>query len=547
MSDPSEQLPPSAEPHSAPELVRSLLRPQAYPQSANPVTLVETHISWVFLTPERVFKVKKPVRFPFLDYSTPELRRRACEDEVRLNRRLAPDVYLGVLPITTGADGLARIGGDGPALDWCVAMKRLPAAPMFDRRITAGTATPDDMERLLDVLVPFYASAARGPEIEQHGSVAVIAANARENFSTLDGIDHGLPRPLFLRTRAGQYQFLHLAADLFARRLASGYVCEGHGDLRPEHVCLLDPPVVFDCVEFSLAFRSADVLGELAFLAMECDFLGAPDLSSALLTGYRRRTADDAPDALFRFYQSYRACIRAKVELLRAAQQDEPAAGHSRQRGRRYLQLASFHANAFQRPQLFVMLGATGTGKSTVADAVAEALGLEVLRTDAIRHELAGGNLSVEGGGWRVEGEEHPPPGMYSDDMTCRTYDTLFERAAMLLDEAVSVVLDGTFRDVAQRDRAVRLAHEKGAGAHFLFCQAPPDVARERIAGRIARGEGISDARPELHEVHRRELDAAPDWSGPDVLPLDTTQPVGDLVRRVIDRLRHTVALPYSS
>jgi predicted kinase len=292
--------------------------------------------------------------------------------------------------------------------------------------------------------------------------------------------------------------------------------------------------VVFDCVEFSLAFRSADVVSELAFLAMELDFLGAPELAVALFAGYRRRTGDDAPEALVKFYQSYRACVRAKVELLRADQQRGDAAAHSRQRGRRYLQLAGFYANAFQRPQMFVMLGATGSGKSTVADALADTLGLEVLRTDAIRHELAGGRAPDAAVG----------EGMYTEEMTRRTYDAVFDRAAGLLREAVSVVLDGTFRSVADRDRAVALALAYGAGVHFLFCQVPPDVARGRIAGRLARGEDISDARPELHEVHVRKLEAAADWSGPDVLPLDTTQPVPALVQQVIDRLRHTVALP---
>jgi aminoglycoside phosphotransferase family enzyme len=372
-------------------LVAFLSSPEAYGGGAtSAVSVAETHISWVFLTDSHAYKVKKPVRFPFLDYSTLEQRRQACRDEVRLNNRLAAGTYRGVVPICESPGGKLKLAGEGDVIEYCVQMQRLPADRMLDRLIHDGRATGADIDRLLGILVPFYRSVAHGPEIAEHGSARAIEANARENMNLLEAPDHFLPRATLQRVRASQLQFLQLRAELFAKRAAMGRVCEGHGDLRPEHVCMMEQPVVFDCLEFSLALRSADVANELAFLAMEFDYLGVPELGHTLINGYRAQSGDDVPDGLVSFFKSYRACVRGKVEELRAAQQTNAAAERSRARARRYLQLASSYAAEFYRPKVFVMVGASGTGKSTICEALSNALGLEILRTDAVRRELAG-------------------------------------------------------------------------------------------------------------------------------------------------------------
>jgi predicted kinase len=335
---------------------------------------------------------------------------------------------------------------------------------------------------------------------------------------------------MFLRVRASQLQLLNLSAQLFTERIESGKVCEGHGDLRPEHVCMLEPPVVFDCVEFSLPLRAADVISELAFLAMELDFLGVPNLARALIDEYRERTGDTVPSRLAYFYKCYRACVRAKVQLLRANQQSESEALRSRTRACRYLQLASAYSVEFYRPKLFVMVGAAGTGKSTIADALADALGLEILRTDAIRHELAG----------RREPNAPVGQGIYSDSFTYWTYETIFDRAELLLRDSVSVVLDGTFRGGSHRARAVELAQRCGADVYFLYCRCPADLARARIAGRVAHREGISDARPEMHELQQSEIEST--WNGvqPRVIELHTARPISELIAHTIKSLSET-------
>jgi aminoglycoside phosphotransferase family enzyme/predicted kinase len=514
------------EEHCTGGVLRSLLNPDSYPERPAEIAHAETHISDVFLTDRRAYKVKKAVRFPFLDYSTRELRLQACEDEIRLNRRLAPEVYVAVRPITAAPGGV-EIDGNGEIVDFCVEMKRLPADRMLDYMIRGGTATCEHIDKLLDVLIPFYAHSQHGPEIVAHATAAAVELNARQNLTMIGQSDHGWPRSMLQRVRCSQLQFLKLSGDLFAARIRSRRVCEGHGDLRPEHVCMLgDRPVVFDCVEFSLPLRVADVISELAFLAMECDFLGAPDLGNALIQGYQKQSGDDAPESLTNFYKSYRACVRAKVELLRAGQEVGEVATRSRSRARRYLQLASCYAAQFYRPKLFVMIGAAGTGKSTVADALADALGLEVLRTDAIRHEIAG----------RREPNAEFGKGIYSDPMNCLTYETLFDRTATLLNESVSLVLDGTFCDPRQRHRAFQLAHELGAGIQFVQCRCPGEIARGRIASRIRRGDAISDARPDLYDVQQRQLDSSDDLQTLPVTTVDTTQPTSSLVELIIKR-----------
>jgi hypothetical protein len=502
----------------------------SYAEPTRTVEVVETHISKVFLTDSTVYKLKKPVRFPFLDYSTIEARRAACREEVHLNAPLAPGVYLGVVPIVRSSSGRLQHGGVGEVADYCVKMVRLPAGRMLDQLIRRGEADRRHIDRLLDVLVPFYSGSRRGPDVDRFATAEAIESNARQNLNLIESVGRAVvPRAVFQRVRCGQLQFLKLSAQLFAARIGAGRVCEGHGDLRPEHVCMLpDRPVVFDCVEFSLPFRAADVTSELAFLAMECDRLGAPDLGRSLIDGYRRRTGDDAPGRLVSFYKSYRACVRAKVELLRAAQETAAAAEHSRDSARRYLQLAGFYATEFYRPQLFVMMGAAGTGKSTVADALAAELGLEVLRTDVIRHELAG----------RREPDGDYKHGIYSDSFTRLTYQTLLDRTRELLAQSVSVVLDGTFRDPTWRGQAIELARRCGATIHFVECHCPASLARSRIAQRIDRGGSQSDAWPGLHDLQRSEAQARADEPLP-LIALDTSETPRSSVDMLIGRLRH--------
>lgn len=321
-----------------------LRRPQAYSESASPVTAIETHLSWVFMTDDRAYKLKKPVRYDFLDFRTLAARKRNCEEELRLNRRLAADVYLETVALTRDSSGALSLGGAGEPVDFLVKMRRLPSGRMLDRAIVAGTVSLADVGAIAAKLAEFFASAPS----------EVISADAyRERFAR--GIDlnrqafvehpRGLPEGLAERVCAAQGDFLACRPALFDERARAGHVIEGHGDLRPEHICLAPPFAIIDCLEFDRSYRILDPVDELAFLAVECAMLGASWIEAVAVGAYRTKTGDKPSAPLVHFYKSYRAALRARIALwhLRDAEIRTPEKWPAL--ARRYLQ----HADALTR------------------------------------------------------------------------------------------------------------------------------------------------------------------------------------------------------
>jgi aminoglycoside phosphotransferase family enzyme len=324
-----------------------LARPDAYPEATSRVAAVETHMSWVFLTDSHAYKLKKPVRYAYLDFSTAAARRLDCEEEVRLNRRLAFDVYLGVLPLVRDAVGRLRLGGEGEAVDWLVQMRRLPADRMLDHLLVGGSVTQAEIGRLARLLARFYASAPAEdltPAAYRDRLAARIEDNRRELASPEFGLGPEVPE------RLGRLQlgFLRAHAALLDRRVEAGRIVEGHGDLRPEHVCLLDEPVVIDCLEFNRAFRILDPADELGYLALECERLRAPQVARWLLEAYGEASGDAPPTVLTHFYQSCRAALRAKLALWHLRDDGRHPPGTWRAAARDYLELAQQHADSAQ-------------------------------------------------------------------------------------------------------------------------------------------------------------------------------------------------------
>jgi aminoglycoside phosphotransferase family enzyme len=319
-----------------------LAQPQTYAEPTLRVDTVETHMSWVFLTDRHAWKLKKPVRQSYLDFSTEAARRHYCAEELRLNRRLARDVYLETVPLTVDADGRLRLGPHGIVVDWLVKMRRLPAERMLDRMIRSGAVHADDVRRVVGTLCRFYREATPAPldEPEYRERFATgIASNrlelgAREFALPIDAIE-----PVCARQRA----FLDRAAALFDGRVRGGHIVEAHGDLRPEHICLEQPPQIIDCLEFSLDFRILDTADELAFLALECERLGAAWMRQSIVETYAEMSGDAPPDALVHFYQSFRACVRAKIAIwhLKEPALTDPSKWTTQARD--YLRLARTH------------------------------------------------------------------------------------------------------------------------------------------------------------------------------------------------------------
>jgi aminoglycoside phosphotransferase family enzyme len=321
--------------------VAFLQRPGTHGTAPGTVEVIETHMSWVFLAGNLVYKLKKPVRYEFLDFSTPEARRRDCEEEVRLNRRLAPDVYLDVVPLVITPGAALQLGGDGRPLDWLVKMRRLPRQLMLDQAIQAGTATVRDVRRCILALAAFYRDCT---------PVVMDAPQYRRRFidgvqstrRSLEAPEYGLHADALREMSSTQLAFLEQNAPLFDRRVNERRIVEGHGDLRPEHVCLTEPPLFIDCLEFNREWRLVDPADELAYLALECEHAGAAVIGEAAFSAYCEGMGDLPPESLVRFYKSYRAGIRAKLSAWHL--RDHLGADDRRKwqdRAHRYLELAS--------------------------------------------------------------------------------------------------------------------------------------------------------------------------------------------------------------
>jgi uncharacterized protein len=317
--------------------------PLTYGPQVTQVELRETHMSWVFLTPNLVFKLKKPVRYPFLDFSTLDARERFCREELRLNRRLAPDVYLDVVPLVQLADGSLLLNAgpeDATTVDWLVKMRRLPADRMLDHAIRSSSVTPSQVDALADVLAGFYRSAPKAdiaPEvhadrfiIEQATSRAVLL---RSEFHLLHERARGALDALD--------EALATQREAIADRARGGYVVEGHGDLRPEHVCLLDTPVVIDCLEFNRTLRLVDPFDELAFLGLECDFAGAPWIGPQLVRRCAAGLRDEVSPQLLAVYRCYRALLRARLSAAHLLEPDPREPGRWLPQATRYIEFAS--------------------------------------------------------------------------------------------------------------------------------------------------------------------------------------------------------------
>jgi uncharacterized protein len=321
------------------EKVAFLRRPEAYPVRTAKVEPVETHMSWVFLIDELVYKLKKPVRYDFLDFSTVEARRRNCERELRLNRRLAEDVYRGVVPLVVQAGGGLRLGGEGTAVDWLVEMRRLPARRMLDAAIRNRTVDAADIRRLSRLLIDFY---GRSPPVAMSAVAyrALFEDGVRLNQAELASPQYGLPAQRIENLAAAQLAFIDTHGGLLDRRAREEKIIDAHGDLRPEHICLTEEPKIIDCLEFNREFRLLDPVDELAYLAMECERLGAAPLGDEILRRYLEASGDAVPEELIWFYKAFRACLRARIAIWHIADHEVRDADKWRGRAGAYLQLA---------------------------------------------------------------------------------------------------------------------------------------------------------------------------------------------------------------
>jgi aminoglycoside phosphotransferase family enzyme/predicted kinase len=482
-----------------PEALDAALRdPAFYPHPVAAIEVEETHISKVFLTGPFVYKVKKPVDFGFLDFSALEKRRHWCEQELLLNQRLSQGVYLEVVSITKEPLGFA-LNGSGEPVEYAVKMRQLPRERSMVELCRRGQSTVAMVEDLALVLAAFYGDARSGPEVDAMGSQGAVEAVTEENFTqTAPFVPDLLPRDRFLFIRDAVRDFLRRHGELFRRRVDTGRVRDGHGDLRLDHVYFVDGIQIIDCIEFNERFRCGDVAADLAFLAMDLDLVGREDLGWNLIRAYAHGAWDPEVWVLLDFYKCYRAYVRCKVECLRLSEggMSEAHQALTKKRARRAFDLARDYAGTFTRPTLWVICGFSGSGKSTIADYLANCLRIRVHRSDAVRKRLFP-SPSVDEATVPAFGE-----GIYTPEATEKTYEALLSEAMKDLDSGGSAIVDATFAKRRHRERARDLVRDSGAAVVFAECISSDAVIRRRLSRREGR-KHLSDARPQ-HFVSQR-------------------------------------------
>ncbi len=498
---------------------------------ATGLELIETHISWVFLGDEEVFKVKRPVDLGFLDFTTVEKRREACEAEVRLNARLAPNVYLGVVPVTRDVSGAHSLSGDGEIVDWAVKMRRLSDDERADVLLQAGKLEPNDVDRLAVHIAGFHARARCDTQTSQHGRVDVVRRNVLENFAQTRGsIQEYLSAEEAREVEAWQLATLQDEAR-FEARVSAGRVRDGHGDLRLEHVYFSDDDsiAIIDCIEFNDRFRFADVCADIAFLSMDLAWHGHVDLAERLLAGYARESEDYDLYSVVNFYESYRAFVRGKVSALLAA--DEQTSSSARERARREARRYFLLSLAFERPPLasprvVAVGGMIASGKSTAANAIGELLAAPVISSDRTRKHLSGRSPteSMLSEAWS---------GAYSEASTESVYAELIRRAAVVVDSGRPVVIDASFRTRAMRQSIREVAADHGVPFSFIECVSPREVCLARLKKRERGSSHESDARSDLLDEFAKKYEPVVELPPAEHEHLDTSRPRVENQKRI--------------
>jgi len=512
-----------------PELVKALLKPEAYPETTGKIELAQTQMSFVFLTDQFVYKVKKAVDLGYLDYTTLDKRRFFCQKEVELNRRLCPEIYLGVVPVTRDK-GAIRMGGRGETIEYAVRMRRLPQEKMMNVLLADDGVSTEMIAGVAEKLAAFHKEAETNPEISAFGEIKAITRNTDENFTqTGKYIGRTISKDSYRHIKGYTESFVEKNATLFNKRVKEGRIRDCHGDLHAAHICFANDICIYDCIEFNDRFRYCDIASEMAFLAMDLDHYGRADLSRSLISAYVAESGDKELVKLLGFYKGYRAYVRGKVEGFKL---DDPYISKVEKEKTQDIAASYFDlARAYTRakPVLFITVGLVGTGKSTLAQALAKRLGLAVIASDITRKQLVDVPLTEH----RFDEFDG---GIYSAELSRKTYDKMFSGAGDILSEGGSVILDASFIRAEERLKAKRLAEEAGADFFIIECQLDEANIKKRLARRLERGS-VSDGRWEIYRPQKKAFDPVKEASPPKHAIVDTSKPLGENIKRILDKI----------
>jgi uncharacterized protein len=522
---------------SLPDTLEALLSPRAYPHSVQAVQLVETHISWILLTGEVAYKIKRPVALAFVDLRSPEHREFLCNEEVRLNRRFAPDLYLGVCRITADEQG-ATVDGLGRVIEHAVRMRQFERRDELDTLLESNRIGTDDLGEFGRELARIHSTLPSAASDSQWGRAEAVHAALLRNLDETTQAARGFADTAQLYAmRRSLEQTLEAASHWMAGRHARGNVRECHGDLHCSNVVRVQSRLLaFDCLEFEPAFRWIDVADEIAFLLADLESYDRPTHAQAFLNGYLEQSGDYDACRFLHLYKAHRSFVRAKVTVLSVAgsgDRDSKALDRAQKRYNAHIRCAHDSLSP-KRPLLVLMSGLSGSGKTWLATRLALPLGAVHIRSDVERKRLAGLTASERSGSGVAEG-------LYSSDMSARLHRYLLEAAESTLAGGCTTIVDATFNQRADRGQFAALANQLGVRICLIHCDAPVDVLRSRIAERARRGGDASEADLAVLEWQQRHYQPLLADESLDVFEASTGDPaVLGKVERYITSVRAT-------
>ncbi len=516
---------PDLPPH--PALITALLNPAVYPHPAPSCQLIETHASWVILTGIYAYKIKKPVNLGFLDFSTLEKRRYCCMEEIRLNRRLAPDIYLAALPIT-GATDAPIWNGSGDAIEYAVQMIQFPQESQLDRVLEEDGLHPEQMDIMGRWLADFHHKTAVAASNTPYGDLNHVYAPVEENIlqirsytSNRDYLD------VILQLENWFLSAFKSLIPFFVQRKAKGFIRECHGDMHLRNIAWIhDVPVAFDCIEFNPYLRWIDVISDAAFLIMDLLRRNQARLAWRFLDRYVESGGDYTGLHILPYYMTYRALVRAKVDIIRAHQ--SPSDSQEQREAESdflgYLKLAEFCSRP-PEPLLIITHGLSASGKSTITQSLQEHLGAIRIRSDVERKRLTGVGVTAA--------RSDIQAGIYTDDISAQTYQRLSELAAIIMDAGFPVIIDATCLKRSQRQQFVQIASSRHIPCVILDVTASPDVLRCRIK---KRRNDVSDADTTVLEYQLQVNEPITDSEKPLTISVNTEYPID--IERLIEQIR---------
>ena len=503
--------------------IKNMLKPEVYDHPVNDIQLIETHISWVILTGSYAYKIKKPVDFGFLDFSTLEKRLDCCRQELRLNRRLAPAIYIDVVAIT-GTFDKPVISGDGAPLEYAVKMTQFPQSAQLDNMLHAGELKPHHMDSIAYMVSGFHQSIEIADNSVVYGDATTVNHPVKENFAQIkEHMDvSNYADTLNSLENWSRDEFIKLESMLTQRK-ADGYIRECHGDMHLRNMLWMnDRPMAFDCIEFNPALRWIDVISEVAFLVMDLQDRQQQQLANRFLNSYLEDTGDYAGLAVLPYYLTYRALVRAKVSALRLEQKTLPAEEQTQAltEFESYLELASSYIQP-SLPRLIIMRGLSASGKSTVSQQLLEATDSIRIRSDVERKRLF--DVPTEPAVPAGSGDNKINAGIYSKQASVQTYNKLLELASLIVSAGYNVIVDAAFLKYEQRKPFQQLADTLSVPYVIIETVAEADILRDRI---IKRKNDVSDADLEVLEhqlqnwqpLQENEIDTA--------ISVDTGEPL---------------------